>query len=232
MAKDKEQKAPQGKDAKDAKEAKVAKAAKGEDPKAKKKGKDESNVAPIPKDYSPRMLKKYREEIRPALMKKFEYKSTMQVPKLQKIVLNMGVGEAVRDVKVLDQAMEEMATIAGQKPRLNRAKVSVSQFKVRLGMPIGCSVTLRGWRMYDFLDRLINAAIPRVRDFRGLPVNAFDGRGNHNMGVREQLIFTEIDYAKVTTNRGMNITMVTTANTDAECRELLTLFGMPFRKNK
>jgi large subunit ribosomal protein L5 len=154
----------------------------------------------------------------------------MQVPRIKKVVVNMGVGEATRNIKVLDEAIEEMAQITGQKPKTTRAAVSVAQFKVRKGMPVGCSVTLRGWRMYDFLDRLINVAIPRVRDFRGLPDNAFDGRGNHSMGIREQLIFMEIDYNKVTETRGMNVTTVTSAKTDEECRELLRLFGMPFRR--
>ncbi|HNY26216.1 MAG TPA: 50S ribosomal protein L5 [Candidatus Sumerlaeota bacterium] len=176
------------------------------------------------------MLTKYREEIVPAMQKKFNYKSPMQVPRLVKVVVNMGVGEASRNVKLLDDAAVELGLITGQKARINRARVSVAQFKVRQGMPVGASVTLRGRRMYDFLDRLVNVAIPRVRDFRGLPTNAFDGRGNHSMGIREQLIFTEINYSDVENTQGMDITTVTTAKTDAECRELLTLLGMPFRK--
>jgi large subunit ribosomal protein L5 len=197
----------------------------------KKKGrKVDEKYAVIPAGYTSRMLTKYREEIVPAMQKKFNYKSPMQVPRLVKIVVNMGVGEASRNVKLLDDAAVELGLITGQKARINRARVSVAQFKVRQGMPVGASVTLRGRRMYDFLDRLVNVAIPRVRDFRGLPTNAFDGRGNHSMGIREQLIFTEINYSDVENTQGMDITTVTTAKTDAECRELLTLLGMPFRK--
>ncbi|MBN1868260.1 50S ribosomal protein L5 [Candidatus Sumerlaeota bacterium] len=179
----------------------------------------------------PRLRKKYREEIAPAMKAKFGYSSVMQVPRIEKIVINMGVGEGTRNIAALDQAAEQLALIGGQKPKITRATRSVAQFKVRQGMPVGCCVTLRGWRMYDFLDRLINVAIPRIRDFRGLPVNAFDGRGNHSMGIREQLIFTEIEYAKVTSTQGMNVTTVTTAKSDAECKELLRLFGMPLRKD-
>jgi large subunit ribosomal protein L5 len=175
-------------------------------------------------------LTKYREEIVPAMQKKFNYKCPMEVPRLVKVVVNMGVGEASRNIKLLDDAAVELGLITGQKARINRARVSVALFKVRQGMPVGASVTLRGRRMYDFLDRLINVAIPRVRDFRGLPTNAFDGRGNHSMGIREQLIFTELNYSDVENTQGMDITTVTTAKTDAECRELLTLLGMPFRK--
>lgn len=198
--------------------------------KSKSKGKAGSKYAVVPKDYAPRLLAKYREEIIPAMTKEFNYTTPMQVPKITKIVINMGVGEATRNIKALEDATRELTLIAGQKPRMNRATRSVAQFKVREGMPVGCSVTLRGRRMYDFLDRLINVAIPRERDFRGLPANAFDGRGNHSMGVREQLIFTELSYNDIDTIRGMNITTVTTANSDAECKRLLTLFGMPFRK--
>jgi large subunit ribosomal protein L5 len=197
----------------------------------KKKGrKIDEKFAVIPAGYKSRMLTKYREEVAPAMQKKFNYKSPMQVPRLVKIVVNMGVGEASRNVKLLDDAAVELGLITGQKARINRARVSVAQFKVRQGMPVGASVTLRGRRMYDFLDRLVNVAIPRVRDFRGLPTNAFDGRGNHSMGIREQLIFTEINYSDVENTQGMDITTVTTAKSDAECRELLTLLGMPFRK--
>jgi large subunit ribosomal protein L5 len=161
---------------------------------------------------------------------KVQLQVPMEVPRLVKVVVNMGVGEASRNIKLLDDAAVELGLITGQKARINRARVSVAQFKVRQGMPVGASVTLRGRRMYDFLDRLINVAIPRVRDFRGLPTNAFDGRGNHSMGIREQLIFTELNYSDVENTQGMDITTVTTAKTDAECRELLTLLGMPFRK--
>ena len=204
----------------------------GDKPKAEKKAKEGDSVfAAVPKTYQSRLQKKYREVIAPALMQKFNYKSPMQVPRLQKIVVNMGVGEASRNIKMLDEAVEELTLITGQKPKITRATVSVAAFKVRQGMPVGCCVTLRGWRMYDFLDRLISVTIPRIRDFRGLPQNAFDGRGNHNMGIREQLNFVEIDYAKVQNIRGLNITTVTSAKSDAECKELLALFGMPFRKS-
>jgi large subunit ribosomal protein L5 len=210
----------------------MAKNVEKESKKKDKKGAAPAQVAvAVAADYKPRLLTKYRQDVVPALQKTFNYSSPMQIPRLKKIVVNMGVGEASRDAKLLDTAAEELTLIAGQKPRINRASRSVAQFKLRQGMPVGTSVTLRGWRMYDFLDRLISVAIPRIRDFRGLPVNAFDGRGNYNMGVREQLIFVEIDYSKVTNVQGMNITIVTSAATDAECREMLKLFGMPFRKN-
>ena len=181
--------------------------------------------------YRPALETRYREQIRQALQQELGLKNVMQVPRLEKIVLNMGVGEGSRDEKILVQAEADLTMIAGQKPKRTKAKISVSAFKLREGMPVGCCVTLRGARMYDFLDRLINVAIPRVRDFRGLPLNAFDGRGNHSMGVKEQLIFTELDYNQIETIRGMNITTVTSAKTDAECRELLTLLGMPFRRS-
>ena len=179
--------------------------------------------------FQPQSKIRYRQEIVPAMMKKFGYRNVMQVPRLEKMVLNMGIGEATRDIKLLDAAERELALIAGQKPVATRARRAISAFKIRAGMPVGCFVTLRGNRMYDFLDRLINVAIPRVRDFRGLPTKSLDGRGNHSMGIREHLIFMELDYSKVSTVRGMNITTVTSANTDEEARELLRLFGMPFR---
>jgi large subunit ribosomal protein L5 len=182
------------------------------------------------KDYVPGLKLKYREEIVPALMKRFGYRNIMQVPRLVKVVVNMGVGEAAREAKLLDAAEKELAQIAGQKPRITRAKKSISAFKVREGMPVGCFVTLRGNMMYEFLERLICVAIPRVRDFRGLPTRSFDGRGNHSMGIREHLIFMELDYNKVSTVRGMNITTVTSAETDEEALELLRLFGFPFRE--
>jgi large subunit ribosomal protein L5 len=193
---------------------------------AKKKDQSENVVVARP---VPRLLRKYREEIAPAMREKFAYDNVMQIPRLRKIVLNMGVGEASRDIKELDAAERELMIIAGQKPRGTRAKVSVAQFKIRQGMPVGCFVTLRGARMYEFLDRLVNVAIPRIRDFRGLPSNSFDGRGNYSMGIREHNIFVELDYSQISKNRGMNITMVTDAKTDEEARELLRLFGMPFR---
>ena len=164
------------------------------------------------------------------MMKKFEYKNIMQVPKIDKIVINMGVGEAKDNAKVLEAAIKDLETISGQKAVVTRAKKSVANFKLREGMPIGCKVTLRGEKMYEFADRLINLALPRVRDFRGINPNAFDGRGNYALGLKEQLIFPEIEYDKVDKVRGMDIIFVTTANTDEEARELLTLFGMPFSK--
>ncbi len=182
--------------------------------------------------YVPRLLVHYKENVVPELMKKFNYKNIMQVPRLEKIVLNMGVGNAVEDSKNLENAMADMAVISGQKPKVTRAKKSISNFKLRQGMAIGCAVTLRGWRMYEFLDRYINIAVPRIRDFRGLPDRAFDGRGNYSVGVREQIIFPEIDYDKVDRIRGMNITFVTTAETDEEAYALLAAFGMPFRKRQ
>ncbi|SEN74141.1 LSU ribosomal protein L5P [Mesobacillus persicus] len=177
-----------------------------------------------------RLKEKYRKEISPALMSKFNYKSVMELPKLEKIVINMGVGDAVANAKSLDNAVEELALISGQKPLVTKAKKSIAGFRLREGMPIGAKVTLRGERMYEFLDKLISVSLPRVRDFRGVSKKSFDGRGNYTMGVKEQLIFPEIDYDKVSKVRGMDIVIVTTANTDEEARELLTAFGMPFQK--
>ncbi|GEL06006.1 50S ribosomal protein L5 [Rummeliibacillus sp. G93] len=177
-----------------------------------------------------RLKEKFVNEVSPALMSKFEYTSTMQVPKVEKIVINMGVGDAVQNSKVLDSAVEELTLITGQKPVVTKAKKSIAGFRLREGMPIGAKVTLRGERMYDFLDKLISISLPRVRDFRGVSKKAFDGRGNYTLGVKEQLIFPEIDYDKVSKVRGMDIVIVTTANSDEEARELLTQFGMPFQK--
>ena len=177
-----------------------------------------------------RLIETYNDEIKDAMMKKFEYKSVMEVPKIEKIVINMGVGEAKENAKILDNAVGDLTKIAGQKPLITKAKKSVAVFKVREGMNIGCKVTLRGKRMYEFLDRLVNLALPRVRDFRGVNPNAFDGRGNYALGLKEQIIFPEIEYDKIDKIRGMDVIFVTTANTDEEARELLTLFGMPFRK--
>jgi large subunit ribosomal protein L5 len=177
-----------------------------------------------------RLKEKFVKEVTPALMSKFNYKSVMQVPQLDKIVINMGVGDAVANAKALDNAVEELATITGQKPVVTRAKKSIAGFRLREGMPIGAKVTLRGERMYEFLDKLVSVSLPRVRDFRGISKKAFDGRGNYTLGVKEQLIFPEIDYDKVSKVRGMDIVIVTTANTDEEARELLTQFGMPFQK--
>ncbi len=177
-----------------------------------------------------RLKETYKNEIVDALQKKFEYKNIMQVPKLDKIVINMGVGEAKENAKILDAAVKDLEIIAGQKVVVTRAKKSIANFKLREGMPIGCKVTLRGEKMYEFLDRLVNLALPRVRDFRGVNPDAFDGRGNYALGIKEQLIFPEIEYDKVDKVRGMDIIFVTTAQTDEEARELLRLFGMPFKK--
>ncbi|WP_026673508.1 50S ribosomal protein L5 [Alkalihalobacterium bogoriense] len=177
-----------------------------------------------------RLKEKYRNEIAPSLIEKFNYSSVMGVPKIEKIVINMGVGDAVSNPKALDKAVEELETIAGQKPLVTKAKKSIAGFKLREGMPIGAKVTLRGERMYEFLDKLISVSLPRVRDFRGISKKAFDGRGNYTLGVKEQLIFPEIDYDKVDKVRGMDIVIVTTANSDEEARELLSQMGMPFQK--
>ncbi len=177
-----------------------------------------------------RLEERYTKEIKDALMKKFSYKSVMQIPKLDKVVINIGLGEAKENSKAIDYAMNDLALITGQKPIVTKAKKSVASFKVREGMNIGCKVTLRGSKMYEFVDRLFNAALPRVRDFRGINPNAFDGRGNYSLGIKEQLIFPEIDYDKIDKLRGMDIIFVTTANTDEEARELLTLMGAPFTK--
>ncbi len=177
-----------------------------------------------------RLLEKYNTSVRTELANKFAYKSSMQIPRLEKIVINMGVGDAVANSKVLDDAVEELTLIAGQKPVVTKAKKSIANFKLREGMPIGCKVTLRGERMYEFFDKLVSISLPRVRDFRGINPNAFDGRGNYTLGVKEQLIFPEINFDKVKKVRGMDIVIVTTAATDEEGRALLTLMGMPFRK--
>lgn len=177
-----------------------------------------------------RLKEKYLNEIMDGMQKKFGYKNVMEIPKLEKIVINMGVGEAKENSKILDAAISDLEIITGQKAVVTRAKNSVANFKIREGMPIGCKVTLRGDKMYEFADRLINLALPRVRDFRGINPNAFDGRGNYALGIKEQLIFPEIEYDKVDKVRGMDVIFVTTAKTDEEARELLTQFGMPFKK--
>ena len=177
-----------------------------------------------------RLQEKYNNEIVPTMIEKFGYKNIMQVPKLNKIVINMGVGEAKDNSKVLDSAVKDLEIIAGQKAVVTKAKKSIANFKIREGLPIGCKVTLRGEKMYDFADRLINLALPRVRDFRGVSANSFDGRGNYALGIKEQLIFPEIEYDKVDKVRGMDVIFVTTANTDEEARELIRLFGMPYVK--
>ncbi len=176
-----------------------------------------------------RLKEIYKKEVVPALIKQFGYKSPMEVPRFEKVVLNMGVGEAIGDKKLLENAVGDMTKIAGQKPVVTKARKDISGFKIRVGYPIGCMVTLRQERMYEFLDRLITVALPRVRDFRGVSGRAFDGRGNYNMGVKEQIIFPEIEYDKVDTLRGMNITITTTAKTDAEARALLAAFKFPFK---
>ena len=175
-----------------------------------------------------RLNEQYQESVVPALRERFGYANPMEVPRLEKIVVNMGVGEAVQEPKAMDGAVADLTAITGQKPALRRSKAAISNFKLRESIPIGCMVTLRRDRMFEFLDRLVNFALPQVRDFRGVPVKGFDGRGNYNMGIKEQLIFPEIDYDKVDQIRGMNITFVTTAETDEEARELLRLLGMPF----
>jgi large subunit ribosomal protein L5 len=171
----------------------------------------------------------YKEKAIPALMKRFNYKNRMEVPKLEKIVINMGLGEAIQNIKILDSAVQELSQITGQKPVITKSKKSIAQFKLRTGMPIGAMVTLRKERMYEFFNRLVNVALPRVRDFKGLSGKSFDGRGNYAMGIREQLIFPEIHYDKIDKVKGMNIVIVTTAKTDEEGKELLKLLGMPFR---
>ena len=179
---------------------------------------------------SSRLREIYQTQVVDALMKKFEYKNIMEVPKIEKVVINMGVGEAKENVKILDAAMSDLQIITGQKPIITKAKKSVANFKIREGMPIGCKVTLRGEKMYEFVDRLINLALPRVRDFRGVNPNAFNGRGNYALGIKEQLIFPEIEYDKIDKVRGMDVIFVTTAKTDEEARELLAQFNMPFAK--
>ena len=179
-----------------------------------------------------RLSVKFKDEVAPALMQQFNYTTPMAVPRVSKVVINMGVGDAIGDAKLLDQAAEELSTIAGQKPSITRARKSIANFKLRAGMAIGCRVTLRGRRMYEFLDRLMNLALPRVRDFRGVSPRAFDGRGNYTLGIRDQLIFPEINYTKVQKVKGMNVCIVTTARTDEEARALLGGLGMPFRKQQ
>ncbi len=176
-----------------------------------------------------RLRELYAKEVAPALKDQFKYRNVMQIPKLCKVVLNMGLGEAIQNVKILESAAQELAQISGQKPVITRARQSIAAFKLRKGMPIGCMVTLRGTRMYEFYDKLVNIALPRVRDFRGVSPKAFDGRGNYTLGIKEQIIFPEIDYDKIDRIKGMNITIVTTAQTDPEGKALLQLMGMPFR---
>ena len=202
---------------------KAAKAAKAAEKPAEKPARPALPVPPA------RLAAHYREKVVPELVKKFGYKTTMQVPRIRKITINMGVGETVGDKKVLDNAVADMAKIAGQKPVITKARRSIANFKLRAGFPIGCMVTLRGARMYEFLDRLVNIAIPRIRDFRGVSNRAFDGRGNYSLGVKEQIIFPEIEYDKIDALRGMNIAITTTAKTDDEARALLAAFRFPFK---
>ena len=241
----KESREPKGqKDAKGggAKEARPPKEARQPSPEQEGKKpqrgapKPEAKEAPEPKEKRPerpapvpRLQIHYREAVVKQLMEQFGYKSAMQVPRIQKIVLNMGVGEAVADKKIMDNALSDMTKIAGQKPLVTKARTSVANYKIRAGYPIGCKVTLRGRRMYEFLDRLVSIAMPRIRDFRGISARAFDGRGNYNMGVKEQIIFPEIEYDKIDAIRGMNITITTTARSDNEAKALLTAFRFPFR---
>lgn len=198
--------------------------------KKKKKGKELEGVA-LPEGYRSRLEQDYKDRILPELMKQFSYKNVMQAPRLSKIVLNMGVGEASRDPKILDSLLDNLSVISGQKPVVTKARKSISNFKLREGMNVGCSVTLRRTRMLDFIDRFINICIPRIRDFRGLSPRSFDGRGNYSMGIQEQLIFPEIHYDQIPRVQGMDIVMVTTARTDEEGLALLKLMGMPFRTN-
>jgi len=177
----------------------------------------------------PRLLEKYNQEIIASMMEKFSYKNKYQVPRLEKVVINMGVGEAIGDIKILDKAMEELAAITGQRPLLRRAKKAISNFKIRQGVPVGCKVTLRRNIMYEFMDRFLNIALPRIRDFRGVPLDSFDKNGNYTLGITDQSIFPEIDYDKITRAQGMDITFVTNAKSTEEARELLRLFGMPFK---
>lgn len=199
--------------------------------KTKKKEKTDVKEAAAEPRTAPRLRERFREVIAPAMMKQFRYKNIWQVPKPSKIVINMGLGEAVANVKVIDAAVEELSAVTGQKPVVTRARKSEAGFKLRTGVPIGCKVTLRGDRMYEFLDRFVNVALPRIRDFRGVPTKSFDGRGNYNLGVKEQLIFPEITYDKVDAVRGMDIAIETSARTDEQARALLEHLGFPFQKS-
>ena len=232
---------------KDAKKGKSEKSGKGgakgdaaqkapKQPKQPKKAASEAKQAPELQDEKPtgpvapaRLQVFYRDQVTKDLTQQFGYKSPMQVPRIEKIVLNMGVGEAVADKKIMDNAVADMQKIAGQKPLVTKARKSVANFKIREGYPVGCKVTLRGARMYEFLDRLVSVAMPRIRDFRGISARSFDGRGNYNMGVKEQIIFPEVEYDKIDAIRGMNITISTTAKSDAEAKALLAAFKFPFR---
>jgi len=229
MSKEKEDKKKPVKEPKVAREPKAPKEPKG---KPAAKSADAPRIAkgkPAKRSEPARLQTHYRDSVVKDLMQKFGYKSVMQAPRIQKIVLNMGVGEAVADKKIMDNAVADMTKIAGQKPLVTKSRKANANFKIREGYPIGCKVTLRGGRMYDFLDRLVNVAMPRIRDFRGISARSFDGMGNYNMGVKEQIIFPEIEYDKIDAIRGMNITISTTAGTDDEARALLAAFKFPFR---
>src|SRR5438477_6200678 len=217
------------KEPREAKEAKKGKGGKEAAPAAEPQEKGKKAKPRGPQE-PPRLRVRYSKEVVPALMKHFNYKNVMAVPKLEKIVINMGLGEAIANAKILDVAVDELGRIAGQRPVITRAKKSIANFKLRQNMPIGAAVTLRGERMFEFLDRLVSIVLPRVRDFRGVSTKSFDGRGNYTLGLRDQLIFPEIPYEKVDKIRGMNVTVVTTARTDDEARELLKHLGMPFRQ--
>ena len=231
MAKDKEKNAPQQQKkgpppGNQPQPKKQQASAQGKGAPAPKPAREEAPSVPPP---PPRLRTFYRETVVPDLMKKFGYKTVMQVPRVKKITLNMGVGETTTDKKILDNAVADMARIAGQKPVVTNARKSIANFKVRAGFPVGCMVTLRGARMYEFLDRLVNIAIPRIRDFRGVSSRAFDGRGNYSLGIKEQIIFPEIEYDKIDALRGMNVAIITTAKTDDEARALLAAFRFPFK---
>jgi large subunit ribosomal protein L5 len=234
MAKGQEKQAGEAKPKKDGApaEAKAKKQAGAE-----AKGKQQPKKAPVADDgprepaRPPRLRQTYKDQVVPALMQRFNYKNRMQVPRLQKIIVNMGMGEAISNSKLLDAAVEDMQQITGQKVVVTHAKKSIANFKLREGMPIGCRVTLRGAQMYEFFDRLVNVALPRIRDFRGVPTKSFDGRGNYTLGLKEQINFPEIDYDKIMQLMGMDITFVTSAKTDEESREMLALMNMPFRKS-
>ena len=198
---------------------------------AKDKGQDSGPKRATPPGYEPRLRKQYKEDVVPKLKKEFGIENGMAVPRLEKIVINMGLGEAIQNIKILDDGVSELAAIAGQRPSVRRSRKSIAQFKLREGMPIGCSVTLRGERMWEFMDRFVSIALPRVRDFRGAPTKSFDGRGNYTMGIRDHLIFQEIDMNKVERPKGMNVTFVTTAENDEQALHLLRGLGVPFARN-
>ena len=234
MAEEAKEQAPKGagKPKSKKKEGAEAAAAAPGGPAAKgKKGMKADEAAPAEPARPPRLRQFYKDSVVPALMQRFGYKNRLQAPRLEKIVVNMGIGEAIANSKLLDAAVEDLRHITGQQPVVTKAKKSIANFKLREGMSVGCRVTLRGARMYEFFDRLVNVALPRIRDFRGVPTKSFDGRGNYTLGLKEQINFPEIDYDKIMQLMGMDITVVTSAKTDEECRELLALMNMPFRRS-